>query len=163
MVPVALSVPAETLGDMSEPYRTRVPLRWSDMDAYGHVNNVQYLRLLEDARVIGFREWFPEEDAVGGGIVVSRHEIEYRTPLVYRHAPIEVEMWVTGITGAAFDLGYRVCDPVDVGEAVYAVAETGLVAYDLAAARPRRITDSVRAVLLEHLGEPVPFRWKRKS
>ena len=38
------------------PYRVNVPLRWSDMDAYGHVNNVQFLRLLEDARVIGFEE-----------------------------------------------------------------------------------------------------------
>lgn len=148
---------------MAQPYRTQVPLRWSDMDAYGHVNNVQYLRLLEDARVIGFREWFPGEDAVGGGIVVSRHEIEYRTPLVFRHAPIEVEMWVTSISGASFDLGYRVCDPSGVGEAVYAVAETGLVAYDLAAGRPRRLGDEVRTVLASHLGERVPFRWKRSS
>jgi acyl-CoA thioester hydrolase len=34
--------------------RVLVPLRWSDMDAYGHVNNVQFLRLLEDARVVLF-------------------------------------------------------------------------------------------------------------
>ncbi|MDQ1536954.1 MAG: acyl-CoA thioester hydrolase, partial [Actinomycetota bacterium] len=33
---------------MSQPtYAVDVPLRWSDMDAYGHVNNVQFLRLLE--------------------------------------------------------------------------------------------------------------------
>ena len=42
----------------AEPYRVDVPLRWSDMDAYGHVNNVQFLRLLEDARVVAIREWF---------------------------------------------------------------------------------------------------------
>src|ERR687886_344809 len=42
---------------MSRMPRTRVltPLRWSDMDAYGHVNNVQFLRLLEDARVVDAR------------------------------------------------------------------------------------------------------------
>ena len=28
-----------------------VQLRWSDMDAYAHVNNVEMLRLLEEARV----------------------------------------------------------------------------------------------------------------
>ena len=33
----------------SSQYCVNVPLRWSDMDAYGHVNNVQFLRLLEDA------------------------------------------------------------------------------------------------------------------
>ena len=34
------------------PYAAQVALRWSDMDAYAHINNVQFLRLLEDARVI---------------------------------------------------------------------------------------------------------------
>jgi acyl-CoA thioester hydrolase len=145
---------------MTDYYRVEVPLRWSDMDAYGHVNNVQYLRLLEDARVIGFREWFPDRDVVGGGIVVSRHEIEYLVPLVYRAAPIEVEMWVTSISAAAFDLGYRVIDPPSVGETVYAVAETGLVAYDLGAGRPRRLGDEASALLRGHLGERVPFRRK---
>lgn len=146
---------------MAQPYRTQVPLRWSDMDAYGHVNNVQYLRLLEDARVIGFREWFPSRDLVADGMVVSRHEIEYLRPLVYRAAPIEVEMWVTKISGASFDLGYRVCDPADVGEAVYAVAETGLAAFDLTTNRPVRLSDEGKEMLRRHMGEPVAFRWRR--
>ena len=46
------------MSEPAQPYRVEVPLRWSDMDAYGHVNNVQFLRLLEDARVVGIREWF---------------------------------------------------------------------------------------------------------
>lgn len=28
-----------------------LPLRWGDMDAYGHVNNVTYIRYLEEARI----------------------------------------------------------------------------------------------------------------
>lgn len=146
---------------MARPYRVEVPLRWSDMDAYGHVNNVQYLRLLEDARVIGFREWFDDRDVVGRGLVVSRHEIEYLHPLVHRPEPIEVEMWVTKVSAASFDLGYRVCDPEDVGTTVYAVAETGLVAYDLAANRPRRLGPEATAILRAHLGPEVTFRWSR--
>ncbi len=111
---------------MAEPYVVEVPLRWSDMDAYGHVNNVQYLRLLEDARVIGFRTWFPDRPTlVEEGIVVTRHAIEYRAPLTYRPAPVEVDMWVTRVHGAGFDLGYVVRDPEGVGDGVYAVAETG--------------------------------------
>ncbi len=146
------------------PYRVQVPLRWSDMDAYGHVNNVQYLRLLEDARVIGFREWFGQtRSLLDEGVIVSRHEIEYRAPLTYRHAPIEVDMWVTGIGGAGFDLGYVVRDPEDVGTALYAVAETGLVLYDFAAARPRRLESEVRAALAGHLGDPAPLRWHRRE
>ena len=30
----------------------RVPMRWGDMDPYGHVNNVEVVRLLEEARVV---------------------------------------------------------------------------------------------------------------
>ena len=68
-------------------YRVNVPLRWSDMDAYGHVNNVQFLRLLEDARVIGFEEWFGQDRSVlDEGILVARHEIEYLAPLLFRRA-----------------------------------------------------------------------------
>jgi acyl-CoA thioester hydrolase len=40
--------------------RTRMPLRWGDMDAMGHVNNTVYFRYLEQARIelfemLGFR------------------------------------------------------------------------------------------------------------
>jgi acyl-CoA thioester hydrolase len=146
--------------DDPQTYRVEVPLRWSDMDAYGHVNNVQYLRLLEDARVIGFREWFPDRPTMlDEGIVVSRHVIEYRAPLTYRPEPVEADMWVTRVHGAGFDLGYTVRDPASFGTQVYAVAETGLVLYDFANARPRRLSPEAREQLAVHVGEPVGFRW----
>jgi len=82
------------------------------MDAYGHVNNVQFLRLLEDARVTGFKEWFGQDRSLlDEGVLVARHEIEYIAPLTFRHAPIAVEMWVTKMGGAGFDIGYDVRDP----------------------------------------------------
>jgi len=148
---------------VARPYRTEVPLRWSDMDAYGHVNNVQYLRLLEDARIIGFREWFgADRSLLDGGVVVSRHEIEYVAPLTYRPQPIEVDMWVTGVHGAGFNLGYAVRDPESLGETVYALAETGLVLYDFTTSSPRRLTADDRAILAQHAGDAVAFRWSRR-
>lgn len=144
------------------PYRAQVTLRWSDMDAYGHVNNVQFLRLLEQARIIGFREWFAGgTPIVDAGIVVSRHEIEYRAPLTYRHEPVEVAMWVTDLRGAGFDLGYAVREPKGGAERLYAVAQTGLVRYDFETSRPRRLSVQDDEVLRAHLGEPVRFRWQR--
>ena len=141
-------------------YTVQVPLRWSDMDAYGHVNNVQFLRLLEDARVVGIREWFVGRPSMlDEGIVVSRHAIEYRAPLTYRPAPVEVEMWVTKVHGAGFDLGYVVRDPAGEGDRTYAIAETGLAYYDFAAATPRRLTADDREALKAHLGDRVAFRW----
>lgn len=140
-----------------------VPLRWSDMDAYGHVNNVQFLRLLEDARVIGFNEWFGQDRTMlDTGVLVARHEIEYLAPLTFRHAPILVDMWTTKIGGAGFDLAYEVRDPADVGDALYARAETTLVAYDFSRSAPRRLAADERDELRRHEGDPVPFRWRRR-
>ena len=31
-----------------------IPVRWGDMDAYGHINNVQIVQLMEEARVMVF-------------------------------------------------------------------------------------------------------------
>ena len=151
------------MADMTSNYRVLVPLRWSDMDAYGHVNNVQFLRLLEDARVVGLKEWFGQDRAIlDEGILVTRHEIEYIAPLTFRHEPVAVNTWVTKIGGAGFDVGYDVVDPDGVGDNHYARAETGLVLYDFATARPRRMKPDEKAILLEHLGEPVPFRWRSR-
>ena len=34
-----------------------VPLRWGDMDAMAHLNNVMYFRLMEEARIQWFRQF----------------------------------------------------------------------------------------------------------
>jgi acyl-CoA thioester hydrolase len=153
------------------PYAATVSLRWSDMDAYAHINNVQFLRLLEDARVIAFRDWFEGGGAgdrttlLDEGVLVSRHEIEYRRPLGFRHEPVEIQLWVSRLGGAGFDVAYIVTDPEGVGEGerpVYAVAETELALYDFASASPRRIRPDERASVLAHVGGPAPFRRRRR-
>lgn len=141
-----------------------VPLRWSDMDAYGHVNNVQYLRLLEESRITAFAEWFGgagSESMLEGGVIVARQEIEYLRPLVYRAAPVRIDLWVSSIGGSSFEIGYEVRDPDDVGEHLYARAETTLAAFDLETERPRRLPDAERAALRERLAEPVALRRRR--
>ena len=143
------------------PYRVDIPLRWSDMDAYGHVNNVQFLRLLEEARVIGFQEWFGQDRSLlDEGLLVARHEIEYLAPLDFRHAPVTVNMWATKVSGSSFNLAYEVRDPEGVGTTLYARAETTLVAYSFVAVGPRRLRPDERRVLKAQAGDQVPFRWR---
>lgn len=142
-------------------YSTEVALRWSDMDAYGHVNNVQYLRLLEDARISAFDAWFGAEGGesmLDSGVIVARQEIEYLRPAVYRREPLQIDMWVTSIGGASFGIGYEIRDPERVGDALYARAQTTLAAFDLTTERPRRLPATERAALEAHLGGPVAFR-----
>lgn len=113
------------------------------MDAYGHVNNVVFLRYLEEARIdFLFR---PDKDFQQGS-VVARHEIDYKRQLVHRHAPVDIELWVTQIRAASFTLAYEVKD----GDQVYVRASTVIVPFDFEAQRPRRITQEEREFLQEY-------------
>ena len=77
------------------------------MDAYGHINNVVFLRYLEEARIdFLFR---PDKDFQQGS-VVARHEIDYKQQLVHRHQPVDIELWVTKIRAASFTVAYEVKD-----------------------------------------------------
>lgn len=113
------------------------------MDAYGHVNNVVFLRYLEEARIdFLFR---PEKDFKQGS-VVARHEIDYKRQLVHRHQPVDIELWVTQIRAASFTIAYEVKDP----DQVYVRASTVIVPFDFATQRPRRITSEERQFLEEY-------------
>ncbi|MFD9128960.1 acyl-CoA thioesterase [Kitasatospora sp. NPDC059571] len=132
------------------------PMRWSDMDAFGHVNNVVFLRYLEEAR-IDFMFTQAAEAGAGefaGGSVVARHEIEYKRPLVHRPAPVTVETWVTKIGGASLTVSYQIKDTHDDGtETVYVTASTVVVPYNLAEGRPRRISPVERQFLSRFMDE----------
>lgn len=120
------------------------------MDALGHVNNVVYLRYLQEARVDMLFVHAPLHGAeeLAEGVVVARHEIGYRAPLRYRSGAVRVETWVRGIGTASFTLGYEVLDIAeDSRRLVYAVATTVLVPYDLEDAHPRRVAAEERRVL----------------
>ncbi|MEV7501315.1 thioesterase family protein [Streptomyces sp. NPDC093018] len=120
------------------------PLRWSDMDAYGHVNNVVFMRYLEEARInFLFR---PDKDFQQGS-VVARHEIDYKRQLVHRHHPVDIELWITEIRAASFTITYEVKD----ADVVYVRASTVVVPFDFEAQRPRRITSEEREFLQQYL------------
>lgn len=53
---------------------TRMPIRWGDMDAFGHVNNTVFFRFMEQARI----EWMescgiPMEGGGQGPVIVNAH------------------------------------------------------------------------------------------
>jgi acyl-CoA thioester hydrolase len=154
--------PAETSAAQSRRHVYYCALRWADMDSFGHVNNVVYLRYLEQARV----DWMFVTAKEAGvehfslGTVVARHEIDYKCPLVYRADPIRIETWVTEIKHASFTVAYEVKDD---DQRVYAVASTVLVPYNLGETRPRRVSPEERSYLEQYLapGATVPGRRTR--
>jgi acyl-CoA thioester hydrolase len=122
-------------------------MRWSDMDAYRHINNSAYLQYLEAARVAMF---FDRQDGFSEGTVIARHEIDYLLPVVYHPEPLRIEMWIEKVGGARFTVRYEVFDD---GRLV-ARAATLCVTFDFDIDRPRRLTDDERAVLAGFADEP---------
>lgn len=140
---------------MSKVHRYECPLRWSDMDAYGHVNNTVFLTYLEEARVDLLLNGVGEHgrSMLDTGVLVARHVIDYKVPLSFRTEPVTIEVWTAEVRAASFSVAYRVVDAGRDGadEVIYATAETRLVAYDLTAAAVRRLTDGERAFLTAYL------------
>ncbi len=132
------------------------PLRWSDMDPLGHVNNVTYVDYLQEARVDMLAVHPPSSGArdLNEGMVVVRHEVEFVRPLVFREAPVRIELWVTEIRAAAFTLAYEIFDDLPDGRRVYARASTVLSPFVFASERPRRITADERHALESFLEPP---------
>ena len=121
------------------------------MDAFGHVNNVVFLTYLEEARVDMLFVHAGSEAAteqLASGVVVARHEIDYKAPLVFRSEPVAIDLWVTKLGTSSFTLAYEVKD--DDGP-VYVRAATVMVPYDVKAERPRRVSEDEREALSNFL------------
>lgn len=147
-----------------------IPLRWSDFDAYAHVNNAEMLRLLEEARIQAF--WRPDEGSEAGAAtavldsrpgaevitLIARQEIEYLAPIPYMRAPIDIEMWIGRIGGASLEICYELFSPIGVTpRTLFTRAATTLVMVTAATGSPRRIGDELRAIWAPYVEEPVKF------
>jgi acyl-CoA thioester hydrolase len=127
-------------------------MRWSDMDAYGHVNNVVHLQYFEMARVALFFERASLEERTGlrRGTVVAAHDIRYRLPVVYSARPLDVQIWVSGVRAASFTCHYEVFDH----ERLAVTGSTLLVPFDFTIDRPRRLSADEREFLARWEDEP---------
>ncbi|XLE12137.1 thioesterase family protein [Streptomyces sp. Pv4-95] len=121
------------------------------MDAFGHVNNAVFVRYLEEARIDFMRRLAPGNGSPSftGGSVVARHEIDYVRPLVHRHSPVTIELWVTKVSAASMTIAYEVKDEATL----YLRASTIVVPYNFTDERPRRITAEEKAVLKEYMDD----------
>ncbi|MFW6233872.1 MAG: acyl-CoA thioesterase [Spirochaetota bacterium] len=124
----------------STRFRTRVPIRFSDLDAYGHVNNAVFFTYLEVARVQLFSGNFTgtfEGDAV---FLVRSASCTYLRPIPFQ-PEVVVDVAIARLRGGSVDLTYELGD----GESlVYATAATTLVSIDPSTGRPVRLPQWIR-------------------
>ncbi|MGZ9826299.1 acyl-CoA thioesterase [Tsukamurella ocularis] len=139
-------------------HEVAVPMRWADMDALQHINNVAMLRLLEEARIRFITRTLEQPgDTRRVTMFVAHQEIDYLTPLLYSPEPVRILLSVTRIGRSGFDLGYEV---IGSDGAAAAIAETSMVVVD-GAGRPAPLPAELRTQLAGMVGDPVPFRRRR--
>ena len=112
--------PVPKVAVLGDHHRYPLTVRWSDLDSYGHVNNVKYYDYVQEARislVSGTVGWEPE--AVW---MVVRQDLEYLKPIDFRTEPYEVGTAVAAIGNRSFTLAAEIRDPLS--NTVYATART---------------------------------------
>jgi len=117
-----------------------IPIRWRDVDNYGHVNNAVYLTYLEEARDRWVRETLgPEVD-----FVIVRIAIDYRREL--SQDDVEVTVSCRGVGYGTSSI--RTAEEI-VAKAgwVAAASESVIVAHDANARSSRPLTDEERETL----------------
>jgi acyl-CoA thioester hydrolase len=155
--------------------RITVPirLRWSDIDAYAHVNNAAMLGLLEEVRIQAFWAAADASEDRGPAILdgrpgsetlslIAHQEIEYLRPIPYGRQPLDCEVWIARLGGASLDVNYEVYSPrgIEPRELTTRAAST-LVLVDAATQKPRRIRPEERAAWSPYLEDPVVFTARR--
>ena len=129
----------------STRHRYDCHVRFSDVDVYGHVNNVKYFEYYQEARLAFLMSLGRDAGEKGFSLVVARLDVDYKRPILFRPEPYLVESWVTRVGRSSFDINSEIRD----GEMVLSRAKAAMVTFDLEEQRSRPLTDGERRRLLE--------------
>ncbi|UWG48246.1 Acyl-CoA thioesterase FadM [Halanaeroarchaeum sp. HSR-CO] len=87
------------------PYEATVPVRYSDHDTLGHVNNAAYATFLEEARFSYFLDVL-EEPLTDMSMVVAHMELDFHAPVTSR--TVDIGVAVTDVGERSFTIEYAV-------------------------------------------------------
>lgn len=124
----------------------RYPVLPEDIDDLGHVNNLVYLRWVQQVATAHWRDAARPEDRAATVWVVVRHEIDFVKPAV-EGDEVEAVTWVERWRGATSDRHTELRRRAD-GE-LLARARTVWCALDRASGKPRRVPDALTHPFLE--------------
>jgi acyl-CoA thioester hydrolase len=120
-----------------------LPVRWSDLDAFDHVNNARFLSYVEEARLA----WFdglaaPWMDAAVAPLLASI-QMDYRRPITWP-ATVRVELRTQRIGNSSLTLGHRIVDAA-APDRLYGEGHAVMVWIDRASGRPVPLPAGIRA------------------
>jgi acyl-CoA thioester hydrolase len=129
---------------MPAPFRVALRPQAADIDANGHVNNIVYVRWLQEVATAHWAAVAPADAQARFLWVISRHEIDYRHPS-FAGETLLAETWGENPKGARFDRCTRIIGPEGK---VRVEARTTWVIMDREAGRPARLRPELVALFL---------------
>ena len=137
---------AEKLTDYK--FKTDIAIRFSDIDARGHVNNAVYLTYFEVARFNYWRDvahWNLKEI----GIVIGRSEIHYLKPVTIEDILV-CYVRVTRIGNSSFDVMHVLTKTTDKGQEICTTCKTVCISYDYGTNKSISIPKDGRNKMIEY-------------
>ncbi|WP_179403591.1 acyl-CoA thioesterase [Burkholderia guangdongensis] len=138
--------------DYASVFEMSMPIRWGDMDAFGHVNNTVYFRYMEQARI----SWF-ESMGLGGnkgdgqGPVIVTASMEFLRQLAYP-GDVIARISVSKPGRSSFDSGFELLRADEPGQ-LYARGSARVVWIDYALGKSVPLPDTLRERIGRALAE----------
>jgi len=140
--------PLGTFAIGEDAHRHDFSVRWSDLDSYGHVNNMMFFTYVGEARVALNHAIdptiLPTEMASRstGVLLIARQDFRYLAQLEHRLEPYRVKTAVAHVGRTSMTFAHEIVDPLD--GRVFGRGEVVLVHADLDG-RPTPVPDTFRA------------------
>ena len=123
----------------------KIPVAWGEMDSFGHVNNIYYLRYFETARIrffeeIGLLQYLKER---GIGPILAETSCRFRRPVFYPDT-LTVGARIKSIGKTSFIMEFSV---ISDASGLAASGEARMVIYDYKASKKTDIPDHIKEKL----------------
>jgi acyl-CoA thioester hydrolase len=133
-----------------KPFTLAIVVAPADIDGQGHVNNVVYLRWMQEAATAHWDAKATAELKARVTWVVTRHEVDYKAP-AFAGERLVARTWVGQPSGATWERFIEIRRVAD--DRLLARGRSLYAALDPATGRPRRVDAGLRKPL-EDPGEP---------
>lgn len=131
--------------------RSRIQIRWNDLDMYTHLNNSVYYDLMAEARIRLFTRRIKNGSTEGYQHVVAENGCKFLRPYC-KLDDLMVLQYCEKIGNTSYHLRYHIVD-VDDHSIIYADGFARMVYFNPKTQKPERLTDEMREALQTDLAD----------
>jgi acyl-CoA thioester hydrolase len=129
-------------------FTTEIQMRFSDLDAMGHVNNAVYLTYCELARTQFYMKHAFKRSLHDIDFILAHADIDYIAAAEWGDR-IEISVWPSKIGESSFTLSYEIWDRTS--DRLLAKSSSVQVSYDYDTKKTKPIPPEFRAMLEDNL------------